>query len=369
MTVAAPPPRILFIGKRFYTNKDALAERFGRVYRLPAAWAAQGVDARLWLVDYHTREAVERRDCGLPILSTPVPGLAFLRAAWAAWRARPTVVVGAGDCYVGLLAWALARLRGARFVFDIYDKYDEFAGYRRLPFFDPFTFLRRRADLRLYCSRGLQALHAGEPGPSAFVANGVDEREFAPADRDACRARLALPAADVLVGYFGSMEPDRGVADLLEAMARVRASGRAATLLLCGRAEPGLSLDGEGILFRGLVPHADMPCYLNACDLLAIPYRESAIMDMGASCKIAEYLMVRRPLVSTRTANFTANFPAQAAELDDQLVPSRDPAALAQAIARQLDDRRLATRPLHMAWPGIAADALQAIRALEPANG
>jgi glycosyltransferase involved in cell wall biosynthesis len=293
----------------------------------------------------------------------------LLRAGWAPLRARPTVVVGAGDCYVGLLAWLLARLAGARFVFDIYDKYDEFAGYRRLPFFDPFAFLRRRADLRLYCSRGLEALHSGEAGHTAFVPNGVEEQAFAPAVRDACRARLGLPADVELVGYFGSMEPDRGVSDLLEAMRQVRASGRAVTLLLCGRADPSLSLDEAGILFRGMVPHADMPAYLNACDLLVIPYRESAIMDMGASCKITEYLMCSRPLVSTRNANFTSNFPAQAGELDDQLVPARDPAALGRAIVRQLDERRVASRPLHLAWSGIAESTLQAFRALESTDG
>ena len=32
--------RILFLGKRFFTNKDALLERFGRVYQLPSIWAA-----------------------------------------------------------------------------------------------------------------------------------------------------------------------------------------------------------------------------------------------------------------------------------------------------------------------------------------
>ena len=30
---------ILFLGKRFYTNKDALQERFGRIFHLPMEWA------------------------------------------------------------------------------------------------------------------------------------------------------------------------------------------------------------------------------------------------------------------------------------------------------------------------------------------
>jgi glycosyltransferase involved in cell wall biosynthesis len=198
-------------------------------------------------------------------------------------------------------------------------------------------------------------------GPSLYVANGVDEQEFAPLPLRDCRQKLDLPQDALLVGYFGSMEADRGVADLLQALTLLRGEGVPLQLLLCGRAGPGLDLTQDGVLFRGMVPHADMPCYLNACDVLAIPYRESAIMDMGASCKIAEYLMCVRPLVSTRTANFIANFPEQARELGAALCPALDPAALAAAIRQQLARPQLVSRPEHLAWGHIAADALDAI--------
>jgi hypothetical protein len=34
--------RILFLGKRYYTRRDALCERFGRIYQLPLQWHRAG---------------------------------------------------------------------------------------------------------------------------------------------------------------------------------------------------------------------------------------------------------------------------------------------------------------------------------------
>ena len=57
--------RILFLGKRHYTNKDALAERFGRIYQLPRYWAAAGHDVRLRLLEY--------RSLGRPSMAAALP--------------------------------------------------------------------------------------------------------------------------------------------------------------------------------------------------------------------------------------------------------------------------------------------------------
>jgi len=59
--VAGARSSVLFIGKRFYTNRDALTERYGRIYQLPHLWAEDGVSTRLWLVDYKTRETRRQR--------------------------------------------------------------------------------------------------------------------------------------------------------------------------------------------------------------------------------------------------------------------------------------------------------------------
>ena len=354
---------ILFLGKRFYTNKDAWTERFGRMFHLPAAWAQTGHDVLLWLVDYHTRTPIEETASRLRMVSTPVPGLRSLRTLLRALRHRPTIVVASGDAYIGFLGWTLARLSGAKFVLDVYDKYDEFAGYVKPLGLDLFGWLRRRSDMRLYASQGLAQAYASEQGGGCHhvAPNGVDAEVFRPMAMADCRRALGLDPASRLVGYFGGMEEDRGVNDLVRAVALLRATGMDIGLLVCGKQHASTPLDEDWILYRGMVPHAQMPQYMNASDVLVVPYRNSPFMDMGASCKIAEYLMCERPVVSTRTPNFVANFPLQAGELGAGLCDPGNPEGLADAIRSQLRDQVVVTVPSDMEWSRIADAALGAI--------
>ena len=152
--------RVLFIGKRHYTNRDAMEERYGRIYQLPLHWAKQGTETRLWLIDYHERLSSKRHDHGMQVDSTPIRGLGWISKAMGVIvgrrsEQRPTHIVASGDAYIGLLGWCLARLTGARFIFDVYDKYDEFSGYRKPLDWDLFGFLLRRADACWFASRRL----------------------------------------------------------------------------------------------------------------------------------------------------------------------------------------------------------------------
>lgn len=355
---------VLFVGKRFYTNKDAWEELFGRIYHLPAAWSRAGQDVCLWLIDYHSRETLEKTVERLGMVSTPARGLSVLRMFLGVVRRRPQTVVASGDCYIALLGWFIARLSGAKFVLDIYDKYDEFKGYVKPLGIDLFRFVRTRADFRLYASRALAEQYADEHPATCFhiAPNGVDPARFRPLPKDECCRKLGLPPDCRLVGYFGSMEPDRGVQDLVEAVARLREQGERIELLVCGERHAETSIDEPWIHYRGAVAHADMPEYMNACDLLALPYRSSQFMDMGSSCKIAEYLMCKRPLVSTRTPNFIANFPQQAAELRSVLADPGSVASLAKSIQAQLRECRISTVPAGIDWPSIAGAASLAIQ-------
>lgn len=349
--------KVLFIGKRFYTNRDALNEQFGRIYQLPLHWARSGISTKLWMLDYHTRATHRQCDGALNILSTPALGAGSLRqwAIEAFSSQKPHVVVASGDCYIGWMAYRLARRVRARFVFDVYDKYDEFTGYRRLPGFDPFDYLLRKSDSRLFASLSLLDRIGHQDERDHVVPNGVDLRKFRPLDMHESRRSLGLPENAMYVGYFGSMEPDRGVEDLIAAVQILRHRGLAVELLLGGKPWPGMDLDKLGIRYVGNVPFERMPTMLASCDLLSVPYRRSAIMDAGASNKIAEAIACGRPLVATRTPNFMDNFPAQAARLAQLLAEPGDVAGLAGVIQGQLVQRVTVDLPRGMDWPAIAA--------------
>jgi glycosyltransferase involved in cell wall biosynthesis len=307
----------------------------------------------------------------LAIAFTPILGWHMVRRALGECaklfrpRTRYRIIVASGDCYVGLLGFLIARLTRAHFVFDVYDKYDEFDTYRRFGPFDPLEFLLGHSDAVTFASRALEK-EVGWRARKTFVApNGIDSRAIRAADQHSSRQQLGLPPDRKLVGYFGGMEAFRGVDDLVAAVEIVRRTRPDLELVVAGPPNPDLDLDRSWIHYLGNLPFERIPAALAASDILAIPYQRSAFLDMASSCKIAEYLAARRPIVATRTPNLVENFPDQARELDELLAAPGNVAELADSIRRQLDEPRLATMPDDMEWASIAA---RVSTFLEPGN-
>lgn len=351
--------RILFLAKRRYTNKDALREKFGRVYQLPLAWTNVGHAVGLALLDYRALRQENSSADGFEVRSLPLLG-SILRLTALSKEWRPDVIIASGDCFVGIAGLHLAKAMKVPFVFDVYDDYSSFGSYRAFLGWDAFRYLLGRANLVFYASNSLADRHRSR-SPWAMVPNGVDPRAFHPMPVSQVRDRLGIAPSTKLVGYFGSMEPDRGVADLVAAVGKLHAIDPGVRMLLCGTPLGADTRFPSWVDYRGVVPHSAMAAYVNACDVLALPYRRSPTMDMGASCKIAEYLLCDRPLVATDTPNFTSNFPTQASELGAAMCRPSDPTDLARAIFLQLQEARIVSQPEGHTWPRIAAAALAAI--------
>jgi len=300
---------------------------------------------------------MRRADGPLDIISTPIKNLALIRH-YALRKYETTnpieIVIASGDCYIGLMAQRIAKKIKAKFIFDVYDKYDEFGGYIRPLGFDLFGHLLRTADMRLFASHAL--LHTlGQPDRDAILSNGLDANHFRPIDKTVARRKLQLPADAIYVGYFGSMEPDRGVQDLIAAVQILRDQGQPVELILGGKAHDSLNLNQTGIRYLGNVPFTDVPYALAACDVLAVPYRRSPFMDAGASNKITEAMACQRPIVATRSPNITANFLQLAKEIEPYLAEPNQPNSLAAALARQLLDCKLVAAPQNIYWSAITA--------------
>lgn len=362
------PKRILFVGKRYYTNRDAYTERFGRIYQLPFCWAQMGHDVDLWLIDYHGRDADNTMDGTLAVETTPVFRWRFfarwVAASFSRWsKRRPDIIVASGDCYVGLLAYLAAVLCGAKFVFDVYDRYDLFDGFRRLPGFDPQAFLVRNADVVTFASVAVLDEMRELIRDAALVPNGIDLSLFRPLSIRDSRRQFDLPDDVPLIGYFGSMEVDRGVGDLIGAVAGLVDQGLALCLVIGGKANSEINLEYPWVRYLGNLDYKQMPTALASCDLLALPYRQSEFMDKGASCKIAEYIAVQRPVVATRTQNFVRNFPIQAVELEGLLATPGDAEDLRRCVLGQLSERRLVSLPKSTDWREISQRALASIEA------
>jgi glycosyltransferase involved in cell wall biosynthesis len=209
---------------------------------------------------------------------------------------------------------------------------------------------------------------AGRAKPVRWLPVGTN---IAPEARRAPNAvRRELGLRDVpLLGYFGQLDFTRGVEDLFEALGQLRRGGSQARLLMIGAADSARyelyrelasrkGLD-DAIVWTPYLAPAQAAETLAAVDLCVLPYRRNSL---GRSA-LAAALTLGVPTV-------LAGSPDRITPLlggrDVELVPPEDPAGLARALQRLIDDddararlregARTAAR--HFAWPRIAEAAL-----------
>lgn len=168
--------------------------------------------------------------------------------------------------------------------------------------------------------------------------SGVDCRRFTHATR-------ALAGSPLKVLLAARLLWDKGLAEYAQAARQLLGQGRAIRFLLAGTPDPGnpaavpeasvQAWVNEGLLeWLGHVD--DMPALLASVDLVVLPsYRE------GLSKSLIEAAACGLPLVTTDVPGCRE---VVTDGVDGLLVPVRDAAALADAIARLQDDPALATR-------------------------
>ncbi len=167
--------------------------------------------------------------------------------------------------------------------------------------------------------------------PPRVVPNFVDVRRFRPRDRAKLRAELGL-ASDrpwVLVTAGSLADPRKGVADAISAVARC---GRPPGIILVGRPDPQTASLAAGIETRitGFVASADeLAQWYAAADCLLFPSRADNL-----PCTILEAMACGTPTIGYAVGGVPDLIET---ERHGRLVPCRDTAALATALAEAID--------------------------------
>jgi lipopolysaccharide/colanic/teichoic acid biosynthesis glycosyltransferase/glycosyltransferase involved in cell wall biosynthesis len=175
---------------------------------------------------------------------------------------------------------------------------------------------------------------------AAGSANGIDAEHFRSTptrieEGAGVRLRSGIPAYAPVIGFVGRFTRDKGIAELYGAFLRLKEKFPELRLLLLGRFEDGDPVDAAvrdgleanpNVVFAGVVK--DTPRYYAAMNVLALPtYREG----FGNVCIEAQAASV--PVVTTRVTGAADSVLDGVTGL---LVPSRDEAALAGALAELL---------------------------------
>jgi glycosyltransferase involved in cell wall biosynthesis len=173
------------------------------------------------------------------------------------------------------------------------------------------------------------------------LPGGVDLAKFHPGvDGGAARRALGAPPDTPLIGIVSGLRVMKGHAIAIDAAERLARDSRKFRLLFVGegahepevRRRVAASTAAERVTLAGFVP--DPPAAMAALDVALYPALESD----GMSRVLFEYLAVGKPVVASRVGVVPEILEDGATAL---LVPGGDAEALALAIARLLDDRRL----------------------------
>lgn len=233
----------------------------------------------------------------------------------------------------------------------------------------------RRADAVLTVSEAMRRAAIDgfgvAPDKLTTIVNGIDTAVFHPRDRQAMRARLGIEPGVRLLTYVGRLVETKGLCELLEAFAVVRAVRPDAHLALVGdgvmRGRLEAMVAAAGLAGRVHMPggmdHAGVAEWICASDLLTLPSWSEGYPNV-----LVEALACGCPVVATDVGG--------ASEIVDAssgiLVPPRAPAALADALETALArswDRAAISRAMSRSWDDVARQTLAACVAVLQARG
>jgi glycosyltransferase involved in cell wall biosynthesis len=139
--------------------------------------------------------------------------------------------------------------------------------------------------------------------PVQIIPNGFRSDLFYPRDMMECRKELGLPPNRKIILAVGNLEPVKGHTYLLEAIGSITEQRKDIFCVIVGTGSQRRALEkqirtlglSEFVMLAGNKPHADIPTWINACDIFVLPS-----LNEGNPTVMFEALGCGKPFVGTR---------------------------------------------------------------------
>ncbi len=303
--------RILILTKRQTTHHDILDQRFGRSWHLPNELAGLGNTVHVVCLSYQTRATgqvlnFDTKNGGrlaFQSLNTGVlPPLGFLnyvqRIRSAIQQLHPDVIYAMSDPVYVIVGDRLTRPKAIPFFCDLQDNYETYASVRLPGVRHLFHRALKRADGVTCVSQLLSEKIASFNTNALTLNNGVDRDIFSHRDRMQCRLELGLPTNARLIGFAGTVDPQRGTDILFSGLRRLKPEFPDLQLALAGAAKGKIPRQND-IHYLGQLPHQKVPVFLNALDLAVICNKKSEFYDYTFPIKTYEILACGIPFIAS----------------------------------------------------------------------
>ena len=250
------------------------------------------------------------------------------------------------NTFMNQVSAVLASQRGRPFILTHYGT--EIWHFRPKRGVDPFLWMNRRAAHVTYYSQGLleRSIELGvEPAKRSVVYPPVDRafRVASAEEREKTRRELGADSGPLILNVK-RLHPLAGQRYMVEAMPEILQTFPSAKLWIVGEGESRAELSAliaekqlaQAVKLLGQVDNRKLPAYYTAADLFVLPSVLEAFPTVAA-----ESLASGTPVVSAEHPGGT-----ELKELfpdDVQLVPLRDPAALAREVLGAISAPRRST--------------------------
>ena len=192
---------------------------------------------------------------------------------------------------------------------------------------------------------------------------GIDLHEFSPVG-----PKVAIPTYDPVVLYVGRLSVGKGVTYLIDAVRLLLDRGIPVHLAIVGDGAERKALERQAeelgvadrITWFGTIKHVDLPPYFRAARFLALPSITLKLWVQQLSQTAWQAMACGLPVITTNTGCMAEFTPPEAGIL----VPERDPASLADAMATLLTDpaRRESMSAVARAYATERFDAYRNVR-------
>jgi glycosyltransferase involved in cell wall biosynthesis len=192
------------------------------------------------------------------------------------------------------------------------------------------------ADATTVSNSFLRERFGGVIVPHVRNTDQFDPDEY---DRATVRDELGLPADDSLILFSGTPRPHKGVEDLVEAVTAIDRND--VTALIVGADDSEYTervrrTGGDSVLLYGPQPFDEIPKWIAAADVAAVPQRLTPTTRGQMPAKVFDAMAMGKAIVATDVCDL-----AHVLDGCGRIVPPESPSALRDALTDLLDDPSL----------------------------
>jgi glycosyltransferase involved in cell wall biosynthesis len=159
------------------------------------------------------------------------------------------------------------------------------------------------ADARTVSNRFLQSKFGGE-----IIPHARDTAVFAPDrfDKQAVRQEFNLPLCDDVIMFSGTPRPHKGVDHLVKAVSQMDRGNTKVVIVGAHESEyvdELQQLGGDKLILRGQQPFSEIPKWIAAADVIAIPQKDSPATKGQVPAKVFDAMAMGKPIVATQVSD------------------------------------------------------------------